>query len=178
MLQELVRLTHSHQLWPVQTSRGTSANPAIDNIGRNSSAPGITSERFGKMKTVLAQCLKEISPSRLPQRRKRRSDLSSMSSQTLGNAKGIAAEELARKNKLPHSDEIEIIRPIPRPKPSSSGSQFAALTAIGFSPVANAVAKAARTFIRSLAELIPVAIGLIPWIALAALVYWIVRPAA
>lgn len=51
----------------------------------------------------------------------------------------------------------------------------AKLSGIDFSPVANAVANAARTFIRSLAELIAVAIWLIPWIPVAALVYWTVR---
>ena len=117
MLQELVRLTHSHQLWPVQTSAGTSAIPAVDNLGSIHSGAGITSEHFDKMKTVLARCLKEISPERFtPAAEEALGFIFDVVANASANARGITAEELARKNKLPHSGEIEEISSDPKTK--------------------------------------------------------------
>ena len=46
---------------------------------------------------------------------------------------------------------------------------------IDFSPAAEALRDASRTFIRSLADLISVAVWLVPWAPVAAFAYWIVR---
>jgi Domain of unknown function (DUF4349) len=46
---------------------------------------------------------------------------------------------------------------------------------IDFSPVADALKGANRTFIRSLGDLISVTIWLVPWVPFAALAYWIAR---
>jgi hemoglobin-like flavoprotein len=117
MLQELVRLTHSRQLWPVQASTGTSAIPAVDNLGSIHSGAGVTIEHFDKMKTVLAQCLKEISPERFtPAAEEALGFIFDVVANASANARGITAEELARKNKLPHSGEIEEISSDPKTK--------------------------------------------------------------
>jgi hypothetical protein len=53
-------------------------------------------------------------------------------------------------------------------------SVSARVSGVNFSPVADALAGAGRTFVRSLADLIAVAVWLVPWMPVAALVYWIV----
>jgi hypothetical protein len=54
-------------------------------------------------------------------------------------------------------------------------SASARVSGVNFSPVADALNGAGRTFVRSLADLIAVAVWLVPWMPVAALVYWIVR---
>ncbi len=54
-------------------------------------------------------------------------------------------------------------------------SVSARVSGVDFSPVADALTRAGRTFAGSLADLIAAAIWLLPWIPVAALVYWLVR---
>ena len=112
MLQELVKLTRSRQLWPVQASTGTSTIPAVDKMASVHGAIGVRREHFDKMKEVLAQCFREESPHEFtPAAEEGLSFIFDVVAMAATNTAGVTAEKLARKNKLPHSDEIEAFSP-------------------------------------------------------------------
>ncbi len=108
MLQELVRLTRSSQLWPIQAGAGTSTIPAIDKLGSLHSCLGITEEHYGKMKAVLAQCFREDCPEQFtPAAEEALGFIFDVVASASANTCGITEEEIAHKHKLPHQHEIE-----------------------------------------------------------------------
>ncbi len=112
MLQELVKLTRSRQLWPIQASTGTSTIPLVDKLASVHGTIGVTRAHFDKMKEVLAQCFREDSPREFtPAAEEGLSFIFDVVAKASANASGVTEEKLARKNKLPHSDEIEAFSP-------------------------------------------------------------------
>ncbi len=110
MLQELVRLSRSSQLWPIQANEGTSTIPIVDQLGRSHSGIGITHEHFDKMKAVLAQCFRESCPEQFtPEAEAALGFIFDVVAKAAENSRGISAEELAHKNKLPHQDESDAV---------------------------------------------------------------------
>jgi hemoglobin-like flavoprotein len=108
MLRELVRLTRSSQLWPVQAVAGTSTIPVVDKLGSLHSCIGVTQEHFDKMKAVLAQCFREDCPEQFtPAAEEALGFVFDVVARSSAGTCGITAEEIARKHKLPHQDEIE-----------------------------------------------------------------------
>ncbi len=108
MLQELVRLTRSSELWPIQAGTGTATIPAIDQLGSSHACIGITPGHFDKMKAVLAQCIREDSPEQFtPAVEEALGFIFDVVGSASANTCGITAEELARKNKLPSHGGIE-----------------------------------------------------------------------
>lgn len=110
MLQELVRLTRSSELWPIQAGTGTATIPAIDQLGSSHARIGITPEHFDKMKAVLALCIREDSPEHFtPAVEEALGFIFDVVASAAANTCGITAEELARKNKLPSHGGTEPI---------------------------------------------------------------------
>jgi hemoglobin-like flavoprotein len=103
MLREIVKLTRSSHLWPVQAFTGTSSIPAIDKLGSFHSCIGVEREHFDKMKTMLVQCFQEYCPEHF------NSDaevalgfIFDVLAKASNGTCGIAPEVWAHKNKLPH----------------------------------------------------------------------------
>jgi hypothetical protein len=110
MLQQLAKLTRSSHLWPVQADTGTSTIPAIDWLGKFHHRMGLTRGHFDKMKAVLIECFREEDPELFtPQAEAALSFIFDVVSKTCTETRIISEEELARKNKLPHRDELEEI---------------------------------------------------------------------
>ena len=106
MLQELVKLTRSSQLWPVQPGTGISTIPAIDKLGGTHAQIGITREHFDKMKAVLIECFRADSPELFtPAAEEALNFIFEVVARATAEPSGATDEELARKNKLPHSGE-------------------------------------------------------------------------
>ncbi len=105
MLREIVKLTRSSHLWPVQAFTGTPAIPAIDKLGSLHSCRGVTREHFDRMKTMLVQCFYEYCPERF------NADAEAALGfifDVVANAStgtcSIGPEVFARKNQLPHQN--------------------------------------------------------------------------
>jgi hemoglobin-like flavoprotein len=56
MLRQVVVLTRSHHLWPVQAFGGTASIPAIDKLGSFHSCLGVSQEHFAIMRDILVEC--------------------------------------------------------------------------------------------------------------------------
>ncbi len=105
MLQEVVKLTRSSYLWPVQALTGTSAIPTIDKLGSSHSCLGVTREQFDKMKIVLVQCFREYCPERFnADAEAALGFIFDVLAKASNNTCNIDPEVFARKNKLPHRD--------------------------------------------------------------------------
>jgi hemoglobin-like flavoprotein len=103
MLQELVNLTRSSHLWPVQAFTGTSSIPAIDKLGRFHSCIGVTREHYDRMRAVLVQCFREYCPEEFtPQAEEGLAFIFDVLTNASNNSCGIGPEVTARKYKLPH----------------------------------------------------------------------------
>jgi hemoglobin-like flavoprotein len=106
MLQELVKFTRSSQLWPVQPGSGVSTIPAIDRLGTTHAPLGITREHFDKMKAVLTEYFREDGQDLFtPAAEEALSFIFDVAARATGDTAGASGEELARKNRLPHSGE-------------------------------------------------------------------------
>jgi hemoglobin-like flavoprotein len=109
MLWELVRLTRSSQLWPIQPGMGTSTIPAVDQLAGLHSRIGITREHFDQMKAVLVQCFREESPEHFtPAAEEALGFIFDVVAQAAADTPGTTGEEQARKNQLPHHGDIEL----------------------------------------------------------------------
>ncbi len=105
MLQEIVKLTRSSHLWPVQALTGTSSIPAIDKLGSTHSKLGVTREHFDKMKAVLVQCFHEYCPEEFtPQAEAALGFIFDVVAKTSCAPHGLSTEVISRKNKLPHQN--------------------------------------------------------------------------
>ena len=62
MLQSIVKLTRSSHLWPVRAFTGKASLPVLDKLGTIHADVGITRGHFDLMKSVLAQCCRDIDP--------------------------------------------------------------------------------------------------------------------
>ena len=110
MLQDLVRLTRSSQLWPIHAGAGTSTIPVVDKLGSTHSCLGITQEHYDKMKSVLAQCFREDCPEQFtPGAERALGFIFDVVAKASADTCGITAEEIAHKHKLPHQAESELV---------------------------------------------------------------------
>jgi hemoglobin-like flavoprotein len=106
VLQEIVRLTRSSHLWPVQALTGTATVPAIDKLGSYHSCLGVTPGQFDKMKTVLVECFREYCPERFSAEAEAALGfVFDVLAKASNNTCGIDPEVFAQKNKLPHRDK-------------------------------------------------------------------------
>ncbi len=106
MLREVVKLTRSSHLWPVQALTGTPSIPAIDKLGCFHSRLGVTREHFDKMKAVLMQCFREYCPEQFnPRAEAALGFIFDVLAKASTNAREMSAEVIARKNKPPHRNE-------------------------------------------------------------------------
>ena len=103
MLQELVKLTRSSHLWPVQAFTGTSSITAIDKLGRFHSCIGVTREQYDRMRAMLVQCFREYCPEEFtPQAEEALAFIFDVLAKASNNSCGNGPEVIARKNKLPY----------------------------------------------------------------------------
>jgi hemoglobin-like flavoprotein len=103
MLREIVKLTRSCHLWPVQALSGTSSIPAIDSLGSRHSRLGVTRDHFDKMRTVLVQCFKLHCQERFtPAAEEALGFIFDVVSRASTSTSKATQEDVARKNKLPH----------------------------------------------------------------------------
>jgi hemoglobin-like flavoprotein len=106
MLLELVKLTRSRQLWPVQPGQGISSIPTVDKLASSHAGLGLTRAHFERMKTVLIRCFKEDSPELFtPQAENALTFIFDVAARATTELAGASGDELARKNRLPHSGE-------------------------------------------------------------------------
>jgi hemoglobin-like flavoprotein len=102
MLQSIVKLTRSSHLWPVRAFTGTASLPVLDKLGTIHADVGITRGHFDLMKSVLAQCCREIDPVAFtPGVEKALGFIFDVVGNSLTKSTDVREEELARKNKLP-----------------------------------------------------------------------------
>lgn len=103
MLREIVKLTRSSHLWPVQAITGTSSIPAIDKLGSFHSCLGVQREHFDKMKTMLVQCFYEYCPEHFnADAEVALGFIFDVLAQASNGTCGINPDVWANKNKLPH----------------------------------------------------------------------------
>ena len=62
MLQTLIHLTRSSQLWPVSAGTGEALLPEVESLGRRHAHADVRPKHFEAMKEVLSQCLREMFP--------------------------------------------------------------------------------------------------------------------
>jgi hemoglobin-like flavoprotein len=62
MLQSIIKLTRSSQLWPVSAFTGQASVPAVDMLGARHADAGVVPEHFELMKQVLCGCCAETFP--------------------------------------------------------------------------------------------------------------------
>ena len=102
MLQSIVKLTRSSHLWPVRAFTGKASLPVLDKLGTIHADVGITRGHFDLMKSVLAQCCREIDPVAFtPGVEKALGFIFDVVGNSLTKSTEVCEEELARKNKLP-----------------------------------------------------------------------------
>jgi len=62
MLQHIVKLTRSSQLWPVSSRTGQATLPVLNELRERHANAGVTPEHFEKMKIVLSHAFEQIAP--------------------------------------------------------------------------------------------------------------------
>jgi hemoglobin-like flavoprotein len=106
MLLELVKLTRSSQLWPVQPGQGMSSIPTVDKLAGSHARLGITRQHFDRMKTVLVQCFQEDCPELFtPPAEEALTFIFDVTARAATGMASVSGDELARKNRLPHSGD-------------------------------------------------------------------------
>jgi hemoglobin-like flavoprotein len=103
MLREIVKLTRSCHLWPVQAFTGTSSIPAIDKLGSFHSCAGVTREHYDKMLAVLVESFKESCPEHFGQGSEEALRfIFEVLAKATSNTCNISSEVVMHKNKLPY----------------------------------------------------------------------------